>query len=63
MCSKVKIGKALCSLEPLIGQYYGIQFALAADGQTLEFKRPKTERWAKLFILYLLWNPLHAALS
>ncbi|KAK9916890.1 hypothetical protein WJX75_008379 [Coccomyxa subellipsoidea] len=42
--SKVKIGKALCSLEPLIGQYYGIQFALAADGQTLEFKRPKTER-------------------
>ena len=42
----MKIGRAMCSLEPLIGQYYGIQFALAADGQTLEFKRPKMERWA-----------------
>ncbi|BDA40995.1 tRNA (adenine(58)-N(1))-methyltransferase non-catalytic subunit [Coccomyxa sp. Obi] len=42
--SKVKMGKAMCCLDSLIGQYYGIQFELAADGQTLVFKRPKLER-------------------
>ncbi|CAL8466719.1 g6255 [Coccomyxa elongata] len=42
--STVKMGKAMCCLDSLIGQYYGIQFELAADGQTLVFKRAKLER-------------------
>lgn len=37
MCRrKVKVGKAVCSLAPLIGQSYGVQFDISADGETVE---------------------------
>ena len=40
-CRKVKLGKALCNLAPLIGQSYGIQFEVPADGEDIEFKKPR----------------------
>lgn len=66
MRSTVKMGKAMCRLDSLIGQYYGIQFELAADGQTLVFKRTKLERWAHvgaLLILHLVYMSLCRGLS
>lgn len=41
-CRKVKVGKSLCSLAPLIGQYYGIQFEVPADGDAIQpMKKPR----------------------
>ena len=39
VCSKVKVGKQLCSLEPIIGQPYGSVYQIAAD--TSELVRTK----------------------
>ncbi len=46
------MGKAMCCLDSLIGQYYGIQFELAADAQTIVFKRPKLDRWAHVHCFF-----------
>lgn len=35
MCSKVKVGKQLCSLEPCIGQPFGSMFQLSLDSSEL----------------------------
>lgn len=34
--SKVKLGKAFCSVHPLIGLPYGSTVGVAADGRTLQ---------------------------
>lgn len=35
-CSKVKLGQAFCSIQPLIGCPYGSTFGVAPDGKTLQ---------------------------
>ena len=41
--SKVKVGKQLCSLEPIIGQPYGSVYQITAD--TSELVRTKRYTW------------------
>ena len=38
---KVKVGKTFCSLAPLIGHSYGVQFEIPADGEAIEVTTKK----------------------
>ncbi|KAL3140277.1 hypothetical protein ABBQ38_004545 [Trebouxia sp. C0009 RCD-2024] len=46
---KVKVGKQLCSLEPVIGQPYGSVYQVAADtSELVRTKRPRTTEWSSV---------------
>ncbi|KAL3153820.1 hypothetical protein ABBQ32_013398 [Trebouxia sp. C0010 RCD-2024] len=46
---KVKVGKQLCSLEPIIGQPYGSVYQVSADtSELVRTKRPRTIEWSSL---------------
>jgi hypothetical protein len=44
---KVKVGKTLCSLAPLIGHSYGVQFEVPADGEAVEITTKKARQGPK----------------
>ena len=44
VCSKVKVGKVHVSLDPIIGQHYGVQFELGQNGRDNSMKRHKSDR-------------------